>query len=59
MVLVVVVCCINIGKGVFILGIFGFIKNEKLIKLFIDLVDFLFFIDLDVFKINVFLLVFV
>lgn len=37
MVLVVVVCCINIGKGVFILGIFGFIKNEKLIKLFIDL----------------------
>lgn len=35
MVLVVVVCCINIGKGVFILGIFGFI--EKLIKLFIDL----------------------
>lgn len=37
MVLAAAACCTNTGKGAFILGTSGSIKNEKLTKLFTDL----------------------
>lgn len=37
MVLAAAACCTNTGKGAFILGTSGSVKNEKLTKLFTDL----------------------
>lgn len=37
MVLAAAACCTNTGKGAFILGTSGSIKNEKLTKLYTDL----------------------
>lgn len=37
MVLAAAACCTNAGKGAFILGTSGSIKNEKSTKLFTDL----------------------